>query len=478
MVSDSSGEKVKAAAYVATVASVSILAVLAGFTREQVLSVTVLAMFIAGSLFYWPFRNAFALLGISLLFFLRVLDVEHFIEFAHLDVVVFIIGMMIIIGALEEREFFDWLIARLVKPFMNRPKLLVIVILMLGFLMAALVDEVTSILFMMTIVIRITQLFDVNPIPFILFLVFTTNIGSSATVVGNPIGVLIAFNAAFTFTDFLRWSAPEAVASALLTSIIGVMFLSAYISKIELKIKSEEERRKLEEMLSVEWSRRHRNSLILFLGVLVGLVLHHQLERILGLPRNSLLLGVPLLGAAVSLFVERSRAREIVERRVDWWTLLYFILLFASVGTMKFTGVTEIIAMWIYELSKGSILLAMALIGAVAGLLTAFMDNVLAVATMIPIVEALADKLNVFMVWWTLLKAGTYWGNATVIGSTANIVAAGFVERRYRRGFSMKEWVKIGVPVSLITYLIAFAWLYAQHGMAPVWTPSGIGQGH
>lgn len=459
----------KLAGYFSIVAGLATIATLGGLSLQQIISVTVLGMFIAGSLFYWEFRNAFAFAGVTLLFFLRVIDLEHFIKFAQLDVITFLIGMMTVIGVLEERGFFDWLIARLLRPALHRPVMLTTLLLFLAFLMAALVDEVTSILFMMAITFRVLEFMGIDPLPFIMFLVFTTNLGSSATVVGNPIGVMIAFNAGFSFMDFLRWSTPESIISTLTTCGIAILVLGLYIRKMREKIERGEV--DVKKLIEVRWRPELGSALALFLGVLAGLVAHHEIEELLHLPKNSLLLAVPLAGAAVGLFMERRKARDIIEKRVDWWTLLYFLLLFASVGTLKYTGVTDVIANSIHNLSQGNFLVAMSLLCAVAGFLTAFMDNVLAVATLMPIVSSLAEHMNVFMLWWALLKAGTYWGNATVIGSTANIVAAGYVEKKLKRGFSMWGWIKIGVPVSAVTFAIAFLWLYVQMSIAPVWRP-------
>lgn len=459
----------KAIAYITIVAIVAALAAMSGLTFKQIVSVVVLAIFIGGSLFYWQFRNAFALVGAALLFFLGVIDIEHFVEFSQLDVVMFIVGMMIVIGVLEERGFFDWLIARMLRPVIRRPATLVVILLFLSFLMAALVSEVISILFMMTIAFRILEVMGIEPLPFIIFMVFATNIGSSATVVGNPIGVMIAFSAGFSFMDFIRWSTIEAILSVFIVSGIAVLVLNPYIRQMQRKIDSGEV--DVARLFEVKWRSELRGPLILFIGVLAGLVVHHQLEALLHLPHNSLLLAIPLVGAGIGLFMERHNAREIIEKRVDWWTLLYFLLLFASVGTLKYTGVTDVIAKAIYNISQGNLVLAMLLVGSVAGLLTAFMDNVLAIATLIPIMYSLAEHMNVFLLWWMLLKAGTYWGNATVIGSTANIVAAGYVEKKLKRGFSMWGWIKIGVPISAITFVMAFMWLYVQIGIAPTWIP-------
>ena len=462
------------AVFASIVLLVSILAWAAGFTRDQVVSVAALAVFIAGSLLFWPFRNAFAFAGLSLLLFAGVIDLKFLVAHSNLEVILFIIGMMIVVGFLEERGFFDWLTARVLGPYITRPRILVSLILALGFVMAALVDEVTAILFMLAMVLRVSRFYRVDPVPLTLFLVFAVNRGSSATVVGNPIGVLIAFRAGFGFTEFLRWAAPPALLSLAVTIGIGLIYMRGTLKEMSKKVLFDGGEYEL--LKSAQFTDRLVAPTALFLGVITALVLHHQIESALGLPQNAALLAVALAGAGIALFLEHEKAVEIVEKKVDWWTLLYFILLFSSIGTLQYTGVTERIANAVVSASGGDLIKVMILVGLIAGILTAFLDNVLAIATLIPVVESLAAHVNVFPVWWVMLVAGTYWGSATVIGSTANIVAAGYLEKLRKYGekisdISMARWMSIGFPVAILTFLLGFAVLAAQLGLMPEWVP-------
>ncbi|MEM2991609.1 MAG: SLC13 family permease, partial [Halobacteria archaeon] len=258
----------------------------------QKISLLIFISFIAGSLFYWHFRNAFALAGIALLLGFRILDVEHLIAFANLDIVLFLIGMMIVVGFLEEKKFFDWLITVSLKPFIEKPSLLLATLLMLGTLMAALVDEVTSILFMSAIMLRVLRGYGFEGekvLPFIMFLVFTTNIGSSALPVGNPIGVLIAFKAGFTIEDFINWVLPPALISSLITSLIGLLYLKRTVGFGKIAYAIDFGEFKLDRDLKI--------SLGVFIAVITGLILHFKIEEILGLGKNVMLLGVPLMMA-------------------------------------------------------------------------------------------------------------------------------------------------------------------------------------
>ena len=435
--------------------------ILGPLNNRQLLSLVIFTAFIAGSLFYWNFRNAFAFIGISLLLVFNVLDIGHLIAFAHLELILFLVGMMIIIGFLEERGLFNWFIPIILKPFVTRPFLLIGILLLLGTLMAALVDEVTSILFMSVLMLKVLDGYGISgrrTLPYIMFLVFTTNIGSSALPVGNPIGVLIAFGAGLTVMDFLRWTFPIAIVCSLVTTVIAVIYLkrTSSLSPAQKGVAAGSHL-KLEE---IPLTRDIRVAALIFVLVIAGLILQNHLEGYFGLDKNILLLGIPLSMAGVVLIVNREKAHTLVER-VDWYTLLFFLFLFAGVGSLNYVGITDKIASLVLG-SGGDLLTTMLLVGGITSILTAFLDNVLAVATIMPVVKALSGSVPLAPVWWIMLIGGTYCGNATIIGSTANIIAAGMVEKKGMGSFSMLDWMKIGVPISLLTFGIAFTLLYIQ----------------
>src|SRR3989338_6601356 len=154
-----------------------------GFTRPQVIATAIFLMIICGTLFYWQFRVTFAFAGIATLLATRLVDVPHVIEHAGLDIILFLVGMMCVIGHLEEKHFFEYLIAKVVDRVGHHAHLLMTILMVFATISAALVDEVTSILFMMSTTFHLTKRYKVDPIPFLLMIVFATNIGSSATAV-------------------------------------------------------------------------------------------------------------------------------------------------------------------------------------------------------------------------------------------------------------------------------------------------------
>lgn len=436
-----------------------------GLTLKQIMVVAGFSSILFGAIFFWRYRLAFAFFGVGALLTMGLIDVPHVIEFAGVDIILFLIGMMIVVGFLEENEFFEHLVDRLIVLVDMNGRMLLIVILVASFVFAALVDEVTSVLFMISAMLNIVSRYKLNPIPFIMMVVFTTNIGSSATVVGNPVGVMIALRSGLGFLDFLRWATPISIIALLVTIPICFLYFSKAINQLHQAMRSTKSVKVIKEILAEDTSTRKGIlvSAILFSGVVLGLIFHSQIEHLFGLTKNTMLLGVALIGAAAALLLSRGNARALVEKRVDWWTLCFFLFLFASVGALKYQGITEVIARRILEVSANNLPVLMALCMWISGAMTAVMDNVLAVATFIPIIKDMGDMgVPIFPLWWSVLFGSTLLGNLTIIGSTANIVAVGMLERRKLGAIGFLEWLKAGVLVAIPTLLIAHLLLFLQ----------------
>ena len=431
------------------------LGVVVGLTRSQVLALALFSSMVLGTLFFWVSRLIFAFLAVGVLLALGLLDVAHLIEFANLDVILFLVGMMLVVGYLEERGFFEGVLEVVMDRMGHNTTRLTVLMMAIAALSAALVDEVTSILFIMAVGFRIVSRFGLKPAPYLMMMVFATNVGSSATVVGNPIGVIIALRGGLTFADFLRWATPITFLFVLPVTIL--LSLLIFRRDIVPTIRSNHR----PEQVGL-FTARYRTSWILFGATILGLVLHSTIEHLLGLNKNTMLLGTALLAGGVALLLSGTKARELVEKKVDWWTLAFFIFLFVSVGTLKFVGITDVVAGWIQAASGGSPNLAFILITAANGFLTAFLDNVLAVATFIPVVQSLGTTMDNFPLWWGMLFGGTLGGNATIIGSTANIVAIGMMERQGKGHIGFVQWLIPGVIVSVITLGMAAGLLLLQ----------------
>ncbi len=484
------------------------------FDNRQILSLVIFSMFIYGTLLFGDFRVAFAFGGIALLMALNLLSVEGFTQSASLNVIIFLVGMFLVIGYLEENQFFEAVVESILGWVGPRPKVLLIVLMLMGTIAAALVDEVTSILFMTGTMLHITTRHKLNPVPFVIMLVFATNIGSAASSIGNPIGVMIALKAGFTFVEFLRWSAPIAVVVNIITYVICRWWFAEDVRAFEAAIESEHAALLKAKQPAIEGAmapavvggsdsdtgeaepeyvpevthmptfkeldpedRRQRIiSWVVFLCTITLLMSHGFTEKLLGrllgatgghLPEGTMMVGSSLTMGAIVLLLRGKKARELVERRVDWWTLLFFMMLFASVGTLQETHVTSVIAGRLLEITgSGHPAILIQIVGWTTGWLSAFLDNVLAVATFMPVVEDVRNHVSPNgypeAIYWLMLFGGTFMGNMTVIGSTANIIAVGVLEKRGFGTIKFGYWFKIGFLVSIASMLVATVLLGLQ----------------
>jgi len=421
---------------------------------------------VVGTLLFWRFRVAIAFAGIVILLLTRTIDVEHTIEFMSLDVIIFLVGMMTIVALVRETGFFSWLGWKMIKMAGRNPRNFMFMLLLLSSLMAALVDEVTSILFITGIVLDFCSRYKVSPVNYVISVVLATNIGSSWTVLGNPIGILIALRAGLTFESFIRWAFPIGFISLL--ALIPVLCWWQRNDLRLLKSKMEAESRVIiDEWAEVKDRGFFKGGVILFAAVIVFIALHYRLELALALPKNTLLVASSIAGAAIVMLWKRGKAREYLTQGVDWWTLIFFMFLFAKAGCLAYVGVTDRIADAFVGISTSSLFL-IPLMGWVSAFASSALDNVVLVAAIIPIIHSLgAVGANSFPLWWALLFGGCYGGNITMVGSTANIVALGVLERRAGYYMTLRKWIFIGLVAGCLPTLIGTLLLLAQIPLMP-----------
>jgi Na+/H+ antiporter NhaD/arsenite permease-like protein len=425
---------------------------------KQTLAGTIFLALVIGTLMFWRFRVAIAFIGIVLLLLTGTIDLSHTIEFMSLDVILFLVGMMVIVGILRRSGFFRWLLAKGLQLSKFEPNRLMLIILFLSALMAAMVDEVTSILFVTALVLDLCDFFKVRPVNYVISVVLATNIGSSWTVLGNPIGILIALRSGLTFENFLQTAFPVGFVSLLALMVIILIWQRGDLRQLKAKVGAatpEERARFLEELTTIKDKGLFTGSAVIFIGVIIFLALHYRLELALELEHNTLLVATSICGAGIVMLWQRPLARELLMRDVDWWTLIFFMFLFAKAGALKYVGLTEVISKSLTALTGGGASpFLIALILWISGLTSAVMDNVVVVAAFVPVLQDLSLQAGSMVLWWALLFGGCYGGNMTMVGSTANIVALGVLEDRKGYHMTLSYWIKIGLWGSLVPMTI------------------------
>ncbi|MFH0739305.1 MAG: SLC13 family permease [Candidatus Omnitrophota bacterium] len=428
-----------------------------GLNLQQATAISIFSASVFATLLFWDFRVAIAFIGISILLITRTVDVENMIKFASLEVILFLVGMMVLVGLLKETGFFAWLITLILRVRNLNAKKFVFLISVFSALLACCVDEVTSIIFMAAAILEICDYFEVDPTPFIIISVLSTNIGSTGTVLGNPIGILIASKSGLTFEDFIIKAFPLAMACLAVAIFIVVIWYRKSIKQLDEHIKDFGSNDMLIKLISVPPEKGLKMSLLIFGLTLVFISLHHRLELLWHLEPNTILLTMPLFSSGCVMIWKWPKARHYIEKDVDWWTLLFFLLLFAKAGTLKYTGATDVLAQRLLEVVKHS---PSMLIGAVLWISAAgssILDNVVLVAAFIPIIQSFKELgFNLQPLWWALLFGGCLGGNITLVGSTANIVALGILEKERNIRMTFFRWFWVGLSVGLITTVIVW----------------------
>lgn len=422
----------------------------------QTIAGTIFSAAVIGTLLFWRFRVAIAFIGVVVLLFTKTIDLKTTLEFMNLDVILFLIGMMVMVGMLEDVGFFKYLSAKVIKTCGADPKRTVVVLMMLSAVMAALVDEVTCILFVSMIAIEMCDMAKINPVNYVIAVAFATNIGSSWTVLGNPIGILIALRGGLTFELFIRWALPVGFVSLLAVTGIILIWLRKDMKSWQKTSKS------INEWEGIENKSDFKIGVSLFFILIIFIALHHRLEELFGLEQNTLLVASSALFAGMVLLWKREKAKEYIDRKVDWWTLIFFMFLFAKAGTLKYVGLTDVFAEKFMGLASGNMIVLLALILLISTFASSVMDNVVLVATVIPVIQSLSTQISVFPLWWAILFGGCYGGNITMVGSTANIVALGVLEKRKGYFMGLKKWIKIGLVAGLAPAAIALIMLIIQ----------------
>lgn len=428
-----------------------------GMNPTQTIAICVFFLSILGSLFFWEFRVSFVFLGTSLLLITRATNVSDFIANSSLEIILFLLGMMIIVGLLKNVGVFAWLVSLILRMKNFTAVKFMFILCVISALSSCAVDEVTSIIFMVAAVLEICDYFEVDPIPFIISSVLATNIGSAGTVLGNPIGILIASKSGLTFEDFIIKAFPVMCASLIASICLIMFFYRKTLRAFNKKIKELGGNEILTRLISVPPDLETKMGLGIFALTILGISLHHRFEVQFGLENNTILLFMPLISAGCIMIWKHKKAREFVEKDIEWWTLLFFLLLFSQAGILMHTGATDVLAKYLIAWTQGNLTKLIGVILWISAIGSSVLDNVVLVAAIIPIIKSLGEVIpNVQPLWWALLFGGCFGGNITIIGSTANIIAIGILEKERKEKIHFFRWFWVGLSVGILTTVIAW----------------------
>jgi Na+/H+ antiporter NhaD/arsenite permease-like protein len=397
--------------------------------------------------FEWGHRTKIALLGAAAVVLVGILEEEQAIDAVDWSTLGLLVGMMVIVGLTERTGVFTYLALRVAQLSRGGPVRLVFLLAGVTGVMSAFLDNLTAILLVVPITLLLADLLRISAIPLVLVEVLASNVGGTATLIGDPPNIMIGTAVPeLSFNDFIVNLAPVS-----LVTLLVVTTGLALVFRRQLRIDPERAREvdRLDPAADMRDSPYVTRSLVILLATIVGFFLHAPLHIEPAV--------VALTGATVMLLFAADDVENALER-VEWATIFFFIGLFVMVGGLEERGIIDRIAEGFADVTGGS-RAAEALVilwGSAAG--SAVVDNIPFTAAMIPVVESLqADEFD-DAAWWALALGACFGGNATIIAAAANVAASGVLERS-GQPISFVRFLLVGLPVTVVSLLIATVYL-------------------
>ncbi len=399
--------------------------------------------------FEWTHRTKVAFAGAALMLLLGILDQEQAIASIDFGTLGLLAGMMVIVALVEPTGIFTYLALRVAQLSRGNPIALLFLLAGMTGILSAFLDNLTAILIVVPITLLIADVLRVSATPLVLTEVIASNVGGTATLIGDPPNILIGSHVEqLSFNAFIVNLAP--VAALTLVTVTAVLALAFRRSLVVDPARIDEIQR-LDAARDLRHAKRVKRTLAVLVGTILAFFLHAPLHLEPAV--------VALTGATVMLFVAADDVEKALER-VEWATIFFFVGLFVMVGALVERGVVGDVADWLADLTgdsrttQGMVILW----GAAAG--SALVDNIPFTTAMIPVVDQIQGDEFHEGLWWSLSLGACFGGNATLIAAAANVAATGVLERAGQR-ISFLRFLAVGLPVTLLSLVIASAYLLA-----------------
>lgn len=399
----------------------------------------------------------------SLLIILKVITQDQAISAIDFNTLSLLIGMMTIVNIAERSGMFQYVAVWAAKRVKASPVGILIVMGCVTAVFSAFLDNVTTVLLIVPVSLEITRKLDVNPYPYLLINIFASNIGGTATLIGDPPNILIGSALGLSFTDFLYTLAP-----VVLIIMIAIIFLFVYFWGASMQ--ATEQNRALVMSINEKDAITDfillKKSLFVLLFTMSGFVIAEQIHLENGF--------IALLGAALMLLLytmplkkhDRDDKVEDILNHIDWTTIFFFVGLFIIVGALEHSGFLEKVGKYFISITKGSLKASTFVILGISAFFSAMVDNIPFVATMIPTLKAMEESLGgraaMMPVWWALSLGACLGGNGTLIGASANVIVAGIAAREHRP-INFIRFLIWSIPVMFLSTLIAALFLYLEY---------------
>ncbi|EOQ37297.1 SLC13 family permease [Butyricicoccus pullicaecorum] len=393
-------------------------------------------------------RAAASLAGAVILLVTHVLTVDSAIEHVDVNTIGVLVGMMLFVAVVKNSGLFEYIAIKSAKLTHGKPWAIMAVFAIITAALSAFLDNVTTVLLVGPMTLAITSILKVNPVPFLLTQILASNMGGTATLIGDPPNIMIGSEAGLGFADFILNTAPVIV---IIMAASLLCFYLMFGRKLKVSNDAMQAVMELDENRAIKDKSLLIKSVVMIGLVVIGFMFHSSL----GMESCT----IALLAAVIMMIVGKQDVEDVI-MGVEWSTILFFIGLFVVVGGMEENGVIDQLATLLIGMTGGNMVLTMLIILWVSAIVSSFLDNIPFVATLIPMILAIQAEsgMDVTPLWWALSLGACLGGNGTLIGASANVVLSG-ISNKNGYPITFMSYLKVGFPMMILSVAISMVYL-------------------
>ena len=395
-------------------------------------------------------RTAAAMAGAMVLILTGVMSADKALSYIDFNTIGVLVGMMIFVAIVRRSGMFEYIAVRAAKAVHGDPWKIMVAFTLITAVLSAILDNVTTVLLVGPMSIAIARMLKIDPVPFLMGQILASNVGGTATLIGDPPNIMIGSAAHLSFMDFLE---NTGFAVLFILAVLILLMKIVYEKKIEMGTVDTSAIEKLDPSKSITNRALMRKGIIVLICVIVGFMFHDKL----GIESSV----IALTAAAVMLIIGRDDVNEAIQD-VEWTTILFFMSLFVVVGGLTETGIIKELASKIINATDGHPMVTMLVLLWASALLSSILDNIPFVATLIPLILAMqADGMDVTSFWWAISLGACLGGNGTMIGASANVVLSD-ISTKHGYPITFKSYLKVGMPFMLLSIVISTVFLVVK----------------
>ncbi len=402
-----------------------------------------------------------ALLGAAIVVFSGLVSQEklaenalnefYFINFIDFNVIFLLVSMMIIVNITTKCGVFKWIAIELLKKTKGKPVMVFIVLAFFTAIVSAFLDNVTTVILIMPITFVVAKQLDINPVPLLVTEIFASNIGGTATLIGDPPNIIIGSAAGFSFMDFIREL--TIICFIIMTAVLVFLYI-CYKKQLQTTQEKMALISQIDNSKTITDYPLLKRSITVLTLVIIGF-LTHDITHIATCV-------IAFIGASILLLFEKP---EEAFKEIEWNTIFFFIGLFIIIGAFEASGGIKLMADWLLKVTAGSQKITSFVILWASGILSGIIDNIPYTATMAPMIheiELIKGRDYVLPLWWCLSLGACLGGNLTIIGAAANVIVS---ENSAKHGYPIQflSFMKYGAVVVFISLVLSSVYIWIRH---------------